>query len=257
MKPKLIDVSAPEPAYLQLAGHLARQIGTKYQINDRLPTERELGEIYGVSRITVRVAMQLLERRGLIVRRRSKGTFVRGPVVREHLGAFANRSARLDAQGIQSQTKLLEWQLIATPPHIAPILCQQQCMLLVRQAWVGATPMSIAYSYLHPKTAAVSRDRVERTFSFDILEKLVGETIARAHLAVRAETASANGPGKVLGVRRPAPLLITERTRYSATNEPLEHVITYLRAEAYELILDLEGASDRRESVRLLRAVSS
>ena len=62
----------------QLRADLLQQIenGT-YAPGDQLPTESELVEAYGVSRVTVRAALAMLVEEGVLVKRRGKGTFVR------------------------------------------------------------------------------------------------------------------------------------------------------------------------------------
>jgi len=65
------------PVYLRLAGEIARQIvNRRFPVGGRLPQEREFCRLYGVSRGTIRSALQLLEAQGLVVRMRGKGTFV-------------------------------------------------------------------------------------------------------------------------------------------------------------------------------------
>jgi GntR family transcriptional regulator len=70
-----LDKDSPLPFYKQLAKHLT-DIFVANNDNDRLPTERELSETYNVSRITVRNALNILEKGGAIERERGKGTFV-------------------------------------------------------------------------------------------------------------------------------------------------------------------------------------
>lgn len=66
------------PKYVGLAQSLLRQIGDeRLRPGDRLGTEVELARKHGVSRVTVRQALALLEKEGFIVRKRARGTFVR------------------------------------------------------------------------------------------------------------------------------------------------------------------------------------
>jgi DNA-binding GntR family transcriptional regulator len=63
-------------AYMQVADDLERRIGDG-EIDIKLPSERELAEDYGVAYTTVRRAMEVLRKRGLIITRHGRGTFVR------------------------------------------------------------------------------------------------------------------------------------------------------------------------------------
>lgn len=62
--------------YDHVMDDLKKQVITKYQVGDRLPSEREICETYDVSRITVRQALQLLEEQGYVRRRHGSGTYV-------------------------------------------------------------------------------------------------------------------------------------------------------------------------------------
>lgn len=64
---QLIDRSSPIPAYQQIANDMSKRIAQgEWKIDDRLPSEQELAQNYGVSRVTFRQAMAQLERDGLI-----------------------------------------------------------------------------------------------------------------------------------------------------------------------------------------------
>ena len=68
---------APIPLYYKIIKYFHEQIQNgKLKAGDRLPTESELIKMFGVSRITVRLAMERLKFSGFVVRQRAKGTFV-------------------------------------------------------------------------------------------------------------------------------------------------------------------------------------
>jgi DNA-binding GntR family transcriptional regulator len=74
---------ADEPAWAQIEAQLAERIESGgLQAGERLPPERELARSLGISRMTVRQALDALSRRGLVDRGVGRGTFVRGHAVR-------------------------------------------------------------------------------------------------------------------------------------------------------------------------------
>ena len=75
---KLIDRSSPIPAYQQIANDISKRIAQReWKINDKLPSEQELAQNYGVSRVTIRQAMAQLERDSLIEKFQGKGAYVK------------------------------------------------------------------------------------------------------------------------------------------------------------------------------------
>lgn len=75
---QLIDRNAPLPAYQQIANDIIKQISSgNWGVNSKLPSEKNLSQIYGVSRMTLRQAMTQLERDGIIQKFQGKGAFVK------------------------------------------------------------------------------------------------------------------------------------------------------------------------------------
>ncbi|VHD69575.1 GntR family transcriptional regulator [Streptococcus pyogenes] len=62
-----------QPLYLQIVDALEVKIRKSMTENDKLLSERELSDLYGVSRITIRLALKELELRGLIYKKQGKG----------------------------------------------------------------------------------------------------------------------------------------------------------------------------------------
>lgn len=106
-----------QPLYARLAETLRDRIRSgHYPPGHRLPTEAELGASSGLSRITVRQALALLTREGLIERFARRGTFVTdrlGP------GSWALRSINDVVRiGADMRTQVLDWRSVAPPPEM-------------------------------------------------------------------------------------------------------------------------------------------
>lgn len=111
-----------KPAYLLISDALREKIETgQLRPGDRLPTERELVQEFGVARMTVRHALDILQIEGLIDRRRGRtgGTFVRSiPPVAE-LTTLDDIYPQLSSRGTALQTRVLDFQRTTAPRHIA------------------------------------------------------------------------------------------------------------------------------------------
>ena len=110
--------SSSVPLWRQLSDHLRQQIHTGVlRPGARMPTEVEMGSTYGVSRITVRAAIEKLLAEQLVVRAQGKGTFVAGAIVRQDLSDLAGIIPNLEAQGIAFETRLITYEQVTAPPR--------------------------------------------------------------------------------------------------------------------------------------------
>lgn len=96
-----VERRSPLPAWAQIQRDLRRVINKQFPAGQQLPTERELSEIYGVSRITVRQALAELAGDGFVERRQGAGTFVsdRPTYVQHELGLTDHWRDRFSAKG--------------------------------------------------------------------------------------------------------------------------------------------------------------
>ena len=116
-----VDANSVVPMYRQLADLLRRQIAAgDLGDGDRLPSEAQLGEAHGVSRITVRQALADLERLGLVDRVVGKGTFVRTrPRPIEALGRLSGFGEQARAAGVAAGYLVLAAGEAALPDEVA------------------------------------------------------------------------------------------------------------------------------------------
>lgn len=89
------DYSDPRPVYVQIADDLRRRIRAgEHSPGDRLPSNRELSERYGVATETLRQSLAVLNREGLVATQSTRGTFVlKAPS--EHAGEDGPSAARM------------------------------------------------------------------------------------------------------------------------------------------------------------------
>jgi len=103
--------------YLIVADALRRKIA-RLEPNGRLPSERELQGRFRVSRATVRRALAMLERSGLVTRQRRRGTTVSPPRVVRSLSPLYSIEEDLRRQGVKSEARLLRYHRAVVPPDV-------------------------------------------------------------------------------------------------------------------------------------------
>ena len=106
--------------YVELADTLRDRIVSGAR--GALASEAELGREYGVSRVTVRRALELLRDEGLVSARQGVGWFVAVDPVRQSLGRVTTVEAALEAAGAEAGRRVLEFAFEPAPPDVAKTL---------------------------------------------------------------------------------------------------------------------------------------
>ncbi len=104
----MLNPTSPMPLYQQLADRLTAAIRAgSYPVGERIPSEHELADRYGIGRPTVRQATELLVRKGMLARRRGAGTFVVGRPRELDAFSMAGTLASFRDHGVEVQANLL------------------------------------------------------------------------------------------------------------------------------------------------------
>ena len=111
----MLNPQSPTPLYHQLAGKLTEQIRSgEFPPGSRIPSEHQLSEDFAIGRPTVRQAIDLLARRGLLNKRRGSGTYVREPQREVTLFSLDGTGAAFRDKGLTLETRLLETVRLVT-----------------------------------------------------------------------------------------------------------------------------------------------
>ena len=145
---------ASKPLYLQVEATLKEMIeGVMYSPGDQIPSERELSDLLGVSRMTVRRAVENLIDRGLLERRSTNGTFVSRPQVMRRVDKdfVQGLTQLLKMEGVDPGSRLLSFQVVPAPLKIAEKLDLRlgaSVIIFRRLRLADGLPFCVETSYL-------------------------------------------------------------------------------------------------------------
>lgn len=245
----LIDEASPAPLYQQIYALLKDRIVTgAAPINSRLPAEQELSETLGVSRITVKRAMNELAASGLVRRQRGLGTVVTynaaAPLVK---GSFENLIEGLTRMGLDTQVQLLDCAIIPASPEIADLLELPPGSLvqrIVRLRRLSGDPFSYLITYI-PEDIARGYDDAE--LASESLIKLLEKAGHAPREAEQTITATAAEPAvaAMLGVAAGSPLLRIHRIMRDQNGRPVQDITAHYRADRFQYQMRLTRRSNR------------
>lgn len=168
----MIKVKTPDsnsPLYLQVEATLKEMIeGRDFSPGEQIPSERELSEQLGVSRMTVRRAVENLTRMGLLERRSTSGTFVRLPHVMRKLGkdVAVGLTQMLQEEGAVAGSVLIDFRYERAPLKIAEKLklrIGSEVVVITRLRTVNGQPFCVETSYIPAEIVpGLSRDDLEK-----------------------------------------------------------------------------------------------
>ncbi len=243
----------PWPKYHQVYLVLRQQIRDgDFGDGAPMPGELELGRKFGVSRITVRKALERLEREGAIDRHRGRGTFVRAEGGHAHVQASLSGSIEnLIAMGLQTEVRVLDFGYVPAPHYAAAAMGLAPGTIVQRALRVRAhegVPFSHLLTYV---PAALGRcyeaDDLQETPLLLLLDR-AGARIRGAEQTITARLATPD-VAPLLELEPGEPLLCIERVVSDADGRVVEYIRGLYRPDTYEHRMSFDRA--RAESPRI------
>ncbi|AGA28149.1 GntR family transcriptional regulator [Singulisphaera acidiphila] len=232
------------PLYFQIEQDLASLIASGVLApGSQIPSEEELVQKYGVSRTTVRKAVQELERLGLIEIRRGKGTFVRAAKLTQELTALTGFVEDMVAIGLQPSAKLLSKETVPATEEVArqlrlPIGTEVMQIRRVRMADDVAISLDETYLPLGLGRKVVEND-LEVYPIFSLLEGKYDTPLLEADYRIEAVSADP-AVAEALGIEEKAPILLIERVSYSLDQNPVDFEKLFYRGDKLRLTTRLQ-----------------
>lgn len=223
--------------YYQLVDILKEQIESNMVSHEKLPSERELEKKYGISRITVRLALQELETEGYIYRRHGKGTFVSdlSKSTTDLAGAYSF-TEQMKRLGRHPETIILSFNQTEAKKKISLALnisLGESVFEIKRLRLADKEPLMVEKSFLPVKLfLSLTKKQMESKPLYDIFSEDFDQKIRLADEEFYASVASKED-AEILQIAIGAPVLHLVRTTYNMKNEVVEYTLSVARADQF------------------------
>jgi DNA-binding GntR family transcriptional regulator len=220
-----------EVRYRAIANELRDRVESgEYGAGRLLPSESALSGGYGVSRVTVRKALELLRDEGLIDARQGFGWFVPADPRHLALGRLGTIEDQLAELGVKSERRVVGFRFVAAPPRARQVLGAETVLEVRRLNLADGQPFDRVTVWCDEQLGAtVSRAEIERAPFYEVLDVAIG----RATQSIGAAAADAVD-AELLAVPVGSPVLRCERVTRDVEDRPVllsEHVFPGHRTE--------------------------
>jgi GntR family transcriptional regulator len=225
---------------------LIEQLG----VGEAIPSERQLSADLGVSRLTVRAALDDLVREGYLLRRRGAGTFVSEPKIAQEL-TMTSFTEDMRRRGMRPESKTLELKVVPAGARLGRFLhVSPSERIIVAKRLRLADRDTMAIETLHVREALVpglTAKELERKSFYELLRERYGIVIAGGTQTIEP-TVTNEEESEALGVPLHSPAFLFERFTHAENGDAVEFVHSIYRGDRYRLVTDLSVQPEARRA---------
>ena len=231
-----IDKNSRTPLYLQLMNILIDKIENKLEEDAQIPSEREICEVYDVSRTTVRQAMDELEKEGYIYKVHGKGTFVSPKRMNQDLSAFYSFTEEMKKLGKEPSSEVTGFEVVQAGEHISDMFKRGNEDLLYKISRIRKADgihMMYETTYIpYDRFKGITREKLENKPLYDILSKEYNVRISSAEEYFRPILTN-KIESVYLDIKEGSPSLKIERFTYEK-GEVIEYTVSVARGDKFK-----------------------
>jgi GntR family transcriptional regulator len=238
------------PRHSQISRWLRKKINAgDYIPDEKLPSENDLSIRFGVSRVTVRRALQSLENEEVIYRRQGLGSFVNDNRASHSLIRLTDFDEDMAKAGLRASSLVKDFVTIDAPGWLSNLLHLPENVKVIRvdRLRLGngepiaydSTWLPILYGQL------LNKQKLHNTTIYKVLEQEYDIPVIRGSYKFSAEPAD-KSIAKELDVQEHAPLLLMDRTTFTIGNKPVYYQKRYYRSDKVMYEMTLERSKDGR-----------
>jgi GntR family transcriptional regulator len=238
----LIDRQNPTPLFMQISAAFQRQIERgELTPGEAIASERELAEQLKVSRMTVRAAIDVLVRDGLLYRQHGRSTIVANSKINRSGTGFMSFSEDMRARGLTPRSEIRRLFVEVAPASIAAQLnlpAGASVIHLERVRYADEHPVALERVYLpyeRFRELANLRDELAAGSLYTLLEARFDCRPSYAEETLEAVALNAE-EAALLNVARQSPALLAHRVTRDERGDSIETVQTLYRGDRYRMV---------------------
>ncbi len=218
-------------------------------MGEAIPSERQLSADLGVSRLTVRAALDELVRDGFLIRRRGSGTFVSEPKIAQEL-TMTSFTEDMRRRGMKPGSRTLGLEVVQAGARLGRFLhvSPSEPVVVIKRLRL-ADRETMAIETLHVPEAIVpglTGEDLENHSFYELLEERYGVVVAGGSQTIEP-TVTNEEESDALGVPLHSPAFLFERFSQDAGGNVVEFVHSIYRGDRYRIVTDLSTQPEARE----------
>ena len=231
-----LDKNIPVPLYYQLKTLLEEYIEKEHtNYEEPIPPEMEISEAFGISRPTVRQAINSLVVEGKLYRKKSKGTFVNRPKIHQNfLESIQSFNEEMKEKGLTPKTEVLGLEVVACDEEVGRALQLEmgtEVVRLERLRYADGEPIVHVVSHL---PYSLCGEMLEKDFTrvsmYHVMEAELGMTIDYATRRLEAILADSS-TAKILGISKGSAIQYIQTIAYLTDETAVEYSKAYYRGD--------------------------
>lgn len=235
---KKLDKNSPLPLYYQLKNLICEMIENEELATDApIPSEREICEKYGISRMTANKAITSLVTEGVLYREQGKGTFVARNKEKYQLSSLLSFSEEMCRRGERADTKLLSFQKKRPTKRLREDLKleeEQEVFEIIRLRYITGEPYALETAYIPVYLCEnLNAKQLESASLYSVLEQEFGLQVEYAYQTLEPAIINDYESG-ILGIAQGALAVLLSRRTYLKNDVPIEITKSIYRGDRYK-----------------------
>ncbi len=227
----------PQPIYLQIASQVQTAIEDKSIVpGAMLPPAQILCEHLGISKMTLRQAYGVLERKGYLETRRGVGTYAMGGRIEKKIAGLTSFSEEVKARGGVPTSKVLGIRIVPPNHDVQASLALEDgehVFEMKRLRFSDGTPLAVEIVQVpHKLFNGIDQLDWEKESLYRVMEDVYNVKLSRCLSEIMA-TSATREQAELLHISAASPLLVINRKSYSTEEVPVEHSITCYSGNSY------------------------
>ncbi|MEP3431217.1 MAG: GntR family transcriptional regulator [Roseibium sp.] len=226
------------PKYQEIGHSLMRSIlSGEYLAGGYLPSESALMKAFGVSRVTIRLALDVLRDANLVVGHKGKGYFIRNIQAVQDLGRLQGFGELMAPLGVNTCSRVLSGEVVVAPPAVASALGIERGGQVVklsrlRMALNEAMSLDVSFFPLEIGENLLKLDLAHEDV-FTLIETELGIEIGYADISMTIVPVEGDAQQE-LDMQPDENFIRIERLTYNVSGSPIDFEYLYVRPESYQ-----------------------